>query len=267
MLREQAGYGQRELSKLLGWSSNAQLSKYESGTRRPSPEVLERILDALDVDDPERDQLLATVRRNGLGELMAGVPSTGWHLAQVLGYERVAKRITDISPMMIPGLLQTRDYARIVLSEGHTTAPGHPDTERRVRIRMERAEIITRPEDPVQFRAILHREGLTAPFAPPAVMRDQLRHLLEMTDRPNVTIQVVPDPAPGWLPSHVGPFMLLEFSETPTLVYLEHYRTGAFLWEPEDVRSFMAAAERIVQAAMTPTRTVELIAEIVKEPT
>jgi hypothetical protein len=249
--------GLREAARLIG-ISHSTLARYEMGGRAPSPKQLAKILDAYKVDDPHREQLLAMIRRDAPARLVSGVPSTGLHLAQLIGFERAATRITDVSPLMIPGLLQTRSYAQVVLSKV-------PDTDRRVRMRMERAEIITRPEQPVQLRAIIHQEALTSRIAPPEVMGDQLRHLLTMTTLPNVTIQVVPDSAPGWLPSHVGPFILLEFAEAPSVVHVEYYRTSVFLWDTEDVRGFLAAADRITQAAMTPARTTEIIKELTKE--
>jgi transcriptional regulator with XRE-family HTH domain len=255
-LREQAGYSQRELATLLGWQTNAQLSRYESGGRRPSTEVLERILDALDVEDPERERLLALVRREGPGELVAGVPSTGRHLAQLIGLERAARRVTEVAPLVVPGLLQTRAYANVMLGED-------PDTDRRVALRMERAEILTRAEHPVELRAFIHIEALTRPMASPEVMSEQRAHLLSRAKLPNVTIQVVPTDLHGWpSPSLAGPFILIESSDASPIVHIEHYRGGAFVWEPEDVRSYAAAVDKIAQRAMTPARTAKVIQEL-----
>ena len=256
-LREQAGYGQRELATLLGWPTNAQLSRYESGDRRPSADVLERILDALDVKDPEREQLLAMVRRDSPGELVTGVPSTGRQLAQLLGYERAASRITDVAPLRFPGLLQTPDYARAVLGDS-------PDTDKRVTLRIERAEILTRAAHPVQLHALIDSTVLTRPIAPPLVMRKQLRHLLQMAALPTVTVQIIPADAPGRSPHQAGPFILIEFAESTPIVHLEHYRASAFLWQDDDVRSYVAAVDQIAQKAMTPTRTAEVIADTEK---
>jgi hypothetical protein len=141
-----------------------------------------------------------------------------------------------------------------------------PDTDRRVRMRMERTEIITRTEDPVELLALIHLDVLTDSVAPPEVMREQLAHLFRMGELSNVTIQLVPT-VRGWIsPSLAGSFILIEPNDdvaTP-IVHIEHYRGGAFIWEMDDVRSYAAAAKEIAQKAMTPARTAEVIAEMEK---
>jgi transcriptional regulator with XRE-family HTH domain len=246
--------GLRELARRTGIDHSA-LSRYESGHRTPSSEQLAKILDSLAVESAERERLLALARRDGPGELVTGIPSIGRQLAQLIGYERAATRITEVAPLLIPGILQTRDYARAVLGEG-------PDTDLRVRLRVERAEILTRAEHPVELRVIVHVEALTRPVAPPEIVRMQLLHLLHMAELPNITVQVVPDHATGWMPSLAGPFIVIEFDGAPPLVHLEHFRASAFLWEDTDVRSFVAAAKEITHTAMTPARSTEVIAMI-----
>lgn len=251
--RESAGYSQRELATLLGWPNNARVSRYESGARTPSPDVLVKILDALDVTDTEREHLLGLVQRVGPGQWVTGLPSAGKRLAQLIGYERAASRITDVAPLLIPGLLQTAEYARAVLGDG-------PDTKKRVSLRMERAEILTRQTHPVKLRALIDSSVLTRPIASPSVMRSQLLHLRKMADLPTVTIQIVPAEKHGWNPILAGPFILIESEEGP-VVHLEHHRASAFLWSDE-VRAFMAAIEEIECKAMTPEQSAEVIAEL-----
>jgi hypothetical protein len=234
------------------------LRRYEIGRPTPTPERLDQILDALDVEDSERERLLAMARRHGRpGEVVAGVPSAGRQLSQLIGYERTANRITEVGPLLVPGLLQTADYARAVLGE-------RPGLTRALALRMERAEILTRAEHPVQLRAMLHVEALARLIAPPAVMREQMLHLLRMAELPNVTIQIVTGYAGWWMPTMASPFIVIEFVEADPIVHIEHYRGGAFLWEPEDVRSYAAAADEIARRAMTPARSAEVIAEMEK---
>jgi transcriptional regulator with XRE-family HTH domain len=249
----------RDLAGLTGLSYGT-IAKYERGRLTPSTEAMEKLLDALGVDGPERERLLAMVRRHGPGEVVAGVPSTGRQLAQLIGYERAASRITNVAPLLIPGILQTRDYARAVIGDG-------PDTDLRVRLRVERAEILTRTESPVELHAIIHEEALTRRVAAPEIICSQLKHLLRMAELPNVTLQVVPDDVVGALPSLAGPFMVIESEGMPPLVHLEHYQAASSLWDAEDVRSYLAAAKEIAQKAMTPARTAEIIAHIAEQET
>jgi transcriptional regulator with XRE-family HTH domain len=249
----------RELARRTG-IHHTSLGRYESGRLTPSVEHLAKILDELDVKDPERERLLALVRRDSPGQLFAGVPSSGRQLAQLIGYERAAARITDVSPLRLPGLLQTPDYARAVLGEG-------PDIDRRVNMRVERAEILTRAAHPVELHALIDSTVLTRPIASPAVMREQLRHILQLTSLPTITVQVVPADMPGRSPHHAGPFIVIEFADATPIVHLEHYRSSGFLWDSEDVRSYLAAADEITSRAMTPEHSSEVIAEIAETET
>jgi transcriptional regulator with XRE-family HTH domain len=167
----------RDLADRTGISFGT-LGRYETGRRRPSVEKLAEVLDALNVENSEREHLLEMVRREGPGEVVAGVPTMGRQLAHLTGYERAAIRITQVALAVVPGILQAREYAHALLAE-------EPDVKRRVRLRMERAEILTRDEEPVELHVIVHEEALTRPVVPPEVIRQQMQHLLRMAERPN----------------------------------------------------------------------------------
>jgi hypothetical protein len=91
--------------------------------------------------------------------------------------------------------------------------------------------------------------------------------LLSMAKLPNVTIQLVQGYDRWWLPSLAGPFIVIELAEETPIVHIEHYRGGAFIWAPQEVHSYVAAAEEITQKAMTPARTAEVIAELAEMET
>lgn len=254
-LRQRHELNTRQMAKRAG-TSNANISHWETGKRLVPLDRLVAILDALDVGDDDRERLLGLRRQaEGPGQLVGGIPSIGQQLAQLIEYERAAKTITDVSPLVIPGLLQTADYARAVLGEG-------PDTETRVKLRVGRSEVLTRRRNPVEFVAFIDSEVLVRPFAPPDVMLDQLEHILRMAELPNVTIQLVPSTRSGYHPMMAGPFILLEFPTATPIVHLEHYRASAFLWEEHDVAAFVTAPDEIRKRAMTPDRTSEVIREI-----
>lgn len=254
-LREDAGLNTRTMAARVG-VSNANISHWETGNRLVPLERLTTILDALSVTDEERDRLIGLRRRaSGPGQLVAGVPSIGEQLTRLIEYERTAKRITDVSPLVIPGLLQTGDYARSVLGEG-------PNTDTRVALRAGRREVLTRRRNPVEFLALIDSDVLTRPIGTPEVMFDQLDHLLQMAKLPNVTIQLIPTTTPGYHPLLAGPFILLEFPTATPIVHLEHHRASAFLWEPQDVSAFVAAPDEIRTKAMSPERSAEVIKEV-----
>lgn len=255
--RKAAGLTLRELEKLVGMS-NAKISLWENGHRLPSLDDLGTVLDALKVVGDERERILAMRREaEGPGVLVAGTTTIGAQLAKLIEWEQGARRITDVAPLVVPGLLQTADYARAILA-------GLPDIETRVALRMGRCEVLRRSRNPVQLRALIEDEVLVRAFAPPDVMADQLRHLLKMAELPNVTIQLVPSTGARYTPMLAGPFILFDFDTAPSIVHLEHYRASASLWEDADVLEFREAVEQIAGVAMSPERTFDVIGELIK---
>lgn len=256
VLRDRSGMTTRALAEVIG-ASAANISNWERGERLPSEERLTQLLEALRASDDERERLLGLRRQaSGPGQLAAGAPSIGEQLARLIEHEQVARRITDVAPLIIPGLLQTSDYARATFGQLR-------DIETRVALRIGRRDVLTRTRQPAELVALIDSEVLVRPIAPPPVMVDQLHHLLKMAELPNVTIQIVPSTTPGYNPLLAGPFILLEFPTAPPIVHLEHYRASATLWEGEDVQEFITAAEEVHNIAMSPAKSVQFIAEIV----
>lgn len=256
-LRKKAGLSTRKMASLLGLS-NANITHWESGNRLIPLDRLTAYLDALTVGGDDRERLLGLRRRaEGPGELTAGVPSIGPQLTQLIEHEQTAVEITDYAPLTVPGLLQTTDYARAVLSRG-------PNTDTRVALRAGRRDVLTRRRDPVRFVALIDSEVFGRPIAPPAVMRDQFEHLLEMAALPNVTIRIVPSTAAGWHPGLAGNFIVFKFATARPVVHVEHYRASADLWRPEDIADYVDAVREIEEKAMTPDRTSEVIEKMIR---
>lgn len=255
--RNAAGLTLRELEKRVGMS-NAKISLWENGHRLPSLDDLGTVLDALEVVGDERERILSMRREaEGPGVLVAGTTTIGAQLAKLIDWEQGAHRITDVAPLVVPGLLQTADYARAILSR-------HSDVETRVALRMGRSEVLRRSRNPVQFHALIDDEVLVRGFAPSDVMADQLRHLLTMAKLPNVTIQLVPSTCARYTPMLAGPFILFDFDTAPSIVHLEHHRASASLWEDADVQGFRDAVGRIAEVAISPERTSDVIEELIK---
>jgi len=255
-LREAQGIGVRALAREAGMKTHAHISLWEKGERRPPEETLARVLTVLNCSSDDRERLLGLLREaQGPGRFAAGMPGLGETVSKLIDLESSATRITDCSPLLIPGLLQTSGYARAIMGDS-------PHAEARVVLRAGRRDVLTR-RDPVELIALIDSEVLVRPVAPRDVMIDQLRYLLEMGERPNVTIQVVSSTRPGWHPGLAGPFELIEFKKAPPVVHLEHHRSSAFLWEGDDVREFADAANEVRKVAMTPAESAEAIAWIV----
>jgi transcriptional regulator with XRE-family HTH domain len=257
-LRTAAGLTTRALGAHVG-ASHSNISNWEKGSRLISEDRLSALLDVLKPQsDDERERLLGLRRQaEARGDLTAGAPAIGPRLARLIEQEQVARKITDVALALIPGLLQTSGYARAILGED-------PDRDTKVALRMGRRDVLTRSIQPVELHALIDEGALIRPIAAPDVMRDQLSHLLKMSELPNVTIQLVPSTSQGFSPHLVGAFILLEFPTAGPVVHLEHHWASVSLWEPEDVRHFAEAVELVAKMAMTPANSVRTIEELVK---
>jgi transcriptional regulator with XRE-family HTH domain len=203
-LRADANLTTRALGERAGISA-ANISNYETAARLPSEERLEQLLDALGSNTDERERLLGLLRKaQGPGNLVPGGTVIGSNARQTIDYEENAREIIHFEIGLIPGLLQTPGYARAVIGES-------PDASVLVKLRVGRSEILTRSDRPVQFLALIDSEVLVRPIASEMVMREQLRHLLKMQARPNVTIQIVPATVRGYHPGLHGSFKIYRF--------------------------------------------------------
>jgi transcriptional regulator with XRE-family HTH domain len=178
--------------------------------------------------------------------------------------ESAAALIRTYEGQFIPGLLQTDDYMRAVVQEGHLDESSE-EVGRRVRLRMARQQLLTR-ELPPRLWAVVDEAALRRPVGGPEVMRGQLERLIEATKLPNVTLQVLPFQA-GAHPAMVGSFSVLRFpdEELPDVVYLEHLTSALYLNKPEEVDQYLHVMESICVRAAAPERTVELLDSILDE--
>jgi transcriptional regulator with XRE-family HTH domain len=255
--RKTAGLTLRAVEKLVGMS-NAKISLWENGHRLPSLHDLGVVLDALKVTGDDRERIIAMRREaEGPGVLMIGTTTIGAQLSKLIEWEQGARRITDVAPLVVPGLLQTADYARAILSR-------HSDVETRVALRIGRSDVLRRSRNPVQFHALIDAEVLARALAPAEVMTDQLRHLLTMAELPHVTVQLVPSSGARYTPLLAGPFILLDFETAPSIVHLEHHRASVSLWEARDVQGFRDGVGRIEEVALSPEETFDVIEERIK---
>lgn len=189
--------------------------------------------------------------------LTVGMPGIPLQLAGVVESERAAKEIFEWSPMLVPGLAQTSEYVRVI-AEAHGL-PRH-EVESRVMVRAARREILA-GRDPVHYDLLLDETALLRPIGPPDVMTDQLRHLIELGGRPNVTVRIVPHRVP-WHPGTAGPFVLYSFPDAPPLVHFENHSSGAFVTDSDDVEAYWKAIDIIGSYALDQGDSTRLIAQI-----
>jgi transcriptional regulator with XRE-family HTH domain len=240
--RVAAGHTLRSLAEAVGFSGT-KLSFWEQGSRLPAVKDLTTVLEVLGVGPDERDRLLGLRQQSSSpGELVAGSPTIGPQLAKFVDIEQSARRITELSLAVLPGLLQTEAYARAVLG-------AEPESGTKVELRMNRQRILTR-ENPIEFHALIDDTALVRPIGSPAVMAEQLTHLIEMAKRPNTTVQLLPANAPGYSPHLLGSFILLEFATASPTLHLEHFAASSSLWRDPDVSACLSAAEEVGRRAL-----------------
>lgn len=235
--------------------SHTHVSRWENGKLVPSVEETARVLAVLGVNGEEYEDLLQLAREASEPNWVA--PGVVRHLAMLTEYERASMLITNVQPLLIPGLLQTADYARSIMLSAGASAE---DVERRTAHRMERQHILTRSR-PVSLVAIIGEHALRFPPCDREVMVEQLHALLAWSRRENVTILALPADC-GYSPALEGAFVLIEFTKGPAVVHLEHYRSATTLTESKDVRDYQTAAESLRSRAMSPAATEGLIRKI-----
>lgn len=259
--REQARLSLEKVGDVLGWSANT-MSRLERGLRsETTAEEVSAILAAIGVTGPDRDRLMRMAR---------GYHEQGWwedNSAQLtdqartyLKFERRATRIVNVEPLIVPGLLQTPDYCRALL-----TAFGvdEDDIETRMARRLGRQAILTRPQPP-ELVALLCEFALRQPVGGPAAMSRQVRHLVEAMERPHISVRVIPASIPAH-PALAGAFVVLEIAEEPTIVHIEGRMSGMFPQNPKEVDAYRLDAERLTNLALSEQKSRDLLRAIARD--
>ncbi len=178
-----------------------------------------------------------------------------------IGLEGAASAIRTYQAQYVPGLLQTEDYARALIGRGH---PDAPEDEIKARLSM-RAARQRHLAEPLTFWAVVDEAALRRLVGGGGVMRAQIEHLLEVTNRPNVTVQILPFSAGAHAAS--GPFALLRFDEPalPDVVYIEHLDSAVYIDKPEETNRYMRIMDRLGMQAATPAASRELLERALTE--
>lgn len=251
------------------------LSRWETGDRTPKPEQVAQILTKLDVQGDDYDEIMTLAYGTDDCQWVAfTLPEQRQQMAAYVDWEQNASRIVEVAPLLVPGLLQTGDYIRAIM-----TAGGVPTAEiaSRIATRIGRRDVITK-EQPAELLVLLGQSALNQDVGGPEVTAAQLRHLLEMARRPNVDLRIVPDHR-GWHPGLEGAFTLIESGNpasmengamrrapvgTTTIVFVGNRRSVFMLHQDGDVDAYERAIDRVLRTALTPEASVNLIANVSK---
>ncbi|MFF8281488.1 helix-turn-helix domain-containing protein [Streptomyces albus] len=216
-------------------------------------------------DESERAVLTALAQqagRPGWWHAFQGVVP-GW-LHNYLGLEQAASVIRTYEVQFVPGLLQTREYARAVIELAHEEEP-EAGIQRRVELRMRRQQILFGPRSP-HLWAVIDEAALRRPVGGAATMRAQLRHLIALSELPQVTVQIMPFSAGGHAAAG-GPVTLLRLpeSELSDVVYLEQLDSACYLEDETDIEAYRRVTDRLVTRSMPPDETREMLRTIAEE--
>ncbi|MEV5137358.1 helix-turn-helix transcriptional regulator [Streptomyces syringium] len=261
-LRKAAGMNLDEAAATMGWIG-PKLSKIENACQSIRPGDVTSLLKAYGVNDAETctalENLAKDAGKKGWWQTYSKIVSPSY--ADYMSLEADADQICEWSPLLVPGLLQTSAYAREVIT-GITTSRTPEEVAALAEVRLARQSALTRPGKPLELWAIVHEAALHKRFAVrPGTMREQLQHLLDASEMPNVTFQLMPLGSTAH-PGVVGSFSMATFPQpTPDVVLLENV-SGATYVEGDDTIPFAKAFERIRAAALSVEDSLARIVEM-----
>ncbi|MDQ0844212.1 transcriptional regulator with XRE-family HTH domain [Streptomyces sp. V1I6] len=250
--REAAGYSIR--------ASESKISRMELGRVSFKARDVEDLLTLYGVaDDSERDALLGLAKEanvagwwHSFGDVLPG-----WFQTYI-GLEGAASLIRIYEVQFVHGLLQTESYAHAVVTRGMPDAP-RAEIDRRVALRLERQKTLVSERVP-HLHAVLDEAALRRPYGDRAVMQAQLRHLIEVSEHPNITLQVMPFSFGGHA-GESGAFTMLRFPESDLsdIVYLEQLTSALYLDKREEVAQYERVMERLTEDSPDPAETRDLL--------
>jgi transcriptional regulator with XRE-family HTH domain len=247
-LREETGVSQDRLARALNISPSM-LSAMERGTRGTKAEYVDQIEHILNTDGRVRT---AWNREYG----SSAFPHWFRDIEQL---QRKATDIRVYHPLLVPGLLQCEEYARTIIRFGRRRA-SQGEVEAQVQARMQRQSLLDADEPPLLV-AVVDEPVLRRRFGGPDTMRRQLDHLLAATDRPHVILQLLPMDT-EYHPGLDGAFTLITVPERSEVLYLETRISGTPSDAVADVQEYTRVFGELRGAALSPTASRGLLADI-----
>lgn len=247
-LRAERGVSQEQVASAIQVSKSL-ITAFESDRLIPKPDTAERLDQYF--DSGNRIRKLSAEARTQVNRQ----PAT-WFRPWI-EHEARATALKTYQPLVVPGLLQTEAYARMLLSCG---AVQPAEVERKLQVRMERQKILDR-ETPPRINAIV--DELVLRRGDRTILLDQLENLEEIAQRPHVTVRVVPQDAPahqGW----GGPIDVASFADEPDVGLLDSHINGTVISDPDKVTALLAAWDDVCAVALNARQSLELIKEVIK---
>jgi transcriptional regulator with XRE-family HTH domain len=258
-VREARKFGLRELARALEVDPRL-LSQWELGIRVPPVEEVARILGYLRVDRAVTSRILFLAQHvegpNWLDSNPSDLPAA---LTAVMQCERSASLITNWSPLIIPGLLQTPDYARALLAASEIKAE---EVDARLVARLKRQRILSGYE-PVRLKAIISELAIREMVGDADIMSDQIDHLLPLAVTSNISVRIVPADV-GYHQGKLGMFTLYDFPADQSIVLIEHHHASVFLNELDAIAAYRKLIKLLLGKALTEDASQALLREVAR---
>jgi transcriptional regulator with XRE-family HTH domain len=261
-LREEARVTIDVVADRLGCSPS-KVSRIETGHTSATPRDVKDMLDVYGIDGVASDELVQIARE--------ARQKGWWHpystvlVGAYVGLEAAARSIRAYEQQVIPGLLQSEDYA-VAMIRAARQSDTPLEIDRRVHVRMARQSLLIQ-DDPIDLWVVLDEAVLSRPVGGHDVMLDQLVRLTEAAKLPNVTLQVLPFAA-GAHAGMDGTFAILDFpeAEDPDVVYAENATGGLFLEKSDELKKYSSIFDTIRSTALTPEESIAMIEMLLEEP-
>ncbi|WP_230196543.1 helix-turn-helix domain-containing protein [Streptomyces coriariae] len=264
-LRAQAGLTSGEAARFVGWHQS-KVSRIETGISGSKPADVRLLLDTYGVADPQlRELMLALAGDDG-----SGGRDHWWHAYRgvlpptyrdFISLESQASAMRTLETTVVPGLLQTPEYARAV-TRASVERGAEDQLDTLVEVRLARQDVL-RAQPPLELSAVLDEAVLRREVGGPEVMARQLGRLVEAARLPQVRLQVLPFAAGAHI-GVTGPFVIFSFSRTSDLdvVVLDHLTSSLYLERKEDLQAYTEAFNALRAHALSPGDSSDYIASI-----
>ncbi|MFC8078082.1 helix-turn-helix domain-containing protein [Streptomyces sp. NPDC057307] len=261
-LREVKGMTAEEVAERL-LVSQSKISRLENGRRSISQRDVRDLCGVYEVEDnrivESLMQMAKDSRQQGWWHAFGDIPYSVY-----IGLETDAASLRVYEPQVVPGLLQTRGYAEALIT-GALPETSPTDVEKRVSVRVRRQERVNAPELPLRLWAVIDESALRRVVGSRHLMREQLEFLVELSQLPHVTVQVLPFDM-GAHPGISGHYAILEFPDATdsSVVYIEGVTSDLYLEKANDVQKYSVMYEHLRAQALNADQTREFISDIAK---
>ncbi|MFI2237096.1 helix-turn-helix domain-containing protein [Streptomyces chrestomyceticus] len=262
-LRELKGMTAEEVAERL-LVSQSKISRLENGRRSISQRDVRDLCGVYEVDDhrvvDSLMQMAKDSRQQGWWHAFGDIPYSVY-----IGLETEAASLRVYESLLVPGLLQTSSYAEAVIP-GTVPELTQEQLEKRIQVRMRRQDRVNHPDSPLRLWVVLDESALRRVVGSHLIMREQLEHLVEVSNLPHVTVQVLPYDA-GAHAGMSGTFSILEFDDAAdsSVVYIEGVTSDLYLEKTNDVHKYTIMYEHLRAQALSADQSREFIAAAAKK--